>query len=108
VALPPSAMARPLRLFIFPSTATYAGCFVVSVRDDAVLVGNSRHVEEGHLLSAMAVVCTNLLAHQARLLADMIETLPVSLAPGHQHERCLELVDQLAAALEELPTAALS
>ncbi|MCS5705067.1 hypothetical protein NZK27_02570 [Synechococcus sp. FGCU-3] len=56
----------------------------------------------------MAVVCTNLLAYQARLLADMIETLPVSLAPGHQHERCLELVDQLAAALEELPAGALS
>jgi hypothetical protein len=56
---------------------------------------------------AMAVVSTNLLAHQARLLAEMIETLPVSLVPGHQHARCLELVDQLAAALEELPAASL-
>lgn len=55
----------------------------------------------------MAVVSTNLLARQARLLAEMIETLPVSLAPGHQHERCLELVDQLAVALEELPAASL-
>lgn len=55
----------------------------------------------------MAVVCTNLLAHQARLLADMIETLPMSVAPDFQHERCLELVDQLAAALEELPSTAL-
>ena len=56
----------------------------------------------------MAIISTNLLAHQARLLADMIETLPMSLAPDHQHERCRELVDQLAAALEELPAAALS
>lgn len=55
----------------------------------------------------MAVVSTNLLAHQARLLAEMIETLPVSLAPDFQHERCLEMVDQLAAALEELPATAL-
>jgi hypothetical protein len=29
----------------------------------------------------MAVLCTELLANRARLLADMIETLPVSLAP---------------------------
>jgi hypothetical protein len=55
----------------------------------------------------MAIVSTNLLAHQARLLADMIETLPMSVSPNHQHERCLQLVDQLAAALEELPAAAL-
>lgn len=66
-----------------------------------------RHGEGGPLLSTMAVVSTNLLAYQARLLAEMIETLPVSLAPDFQHERCLELVDQLAAALEELPAAAL-
>lgn len=56
----------------------------------------------------MAVVSTNLLAHQARLLADMIETLPLSLAPVRQHERCLELLDQLATALEDLPGTALS
>jgi hypothetical protein len=56
----------------------------------------------------MAVVSTNLLARKALLLAEMIETLPLSLVPDHQHERCLELVDQLAAALEELPAASLS
>jgi hypothetical protein len=55
----------------------------------------------------MATLSTNLLAHQARLLAYMIETLPASLAPEAQIARCLELLDQLDWALEQLPTAAL-
>lgn len=35
----------------------------------------------------------------------MIEAPPESLSPDFQHERYLELVNQLAAALEELPSA---
>lgn len=57
--------------------------------------------------SAMAVLCTNLLAHQARLLADMIETLPESLSPRDQHARCRELLEQLEWALAQLPSTAL-
>jgi hypothetical protein len=56
---------------------------------------------------AMAVVSTDLLASQARLLADMIETLPVSLAPVDQHARCRDLLAQLERALSALPAAAL-
>ena len=55
----------------------------------------------------MAVVSTELLACQARLLADMIETLPVSLAPVDQHARCRDLVAQLERALCALPAQAL-
>lgn len=55
----------------------------------------------------MAVVSTDLLAWQARRLADMIETLPVSLAPEDQHARCCDLVSQLERALCALPAAAL-
>lgn len=55
----------------------------------------------------MATLSTNLLAHQARLLADMIETLPVSLSPMDQHARCQELLDQLDWALEQLSDGAL-
>jgi hypothetical protein len=55
----------------------------------------------------MAVVSTDLLAWQARLLADMIETLPVSLTPEDQHARCRDLVAQLERALCALPAAAL-
>jgi hypothetical protein len=54
----------------------------------------------------MAILSTDLLARQARLLADMIETLPVSVAPEDQCARCQELLDQLDWALEQLPTAA--
>jgi hypothetical protein len=50
----------------------------------------------------MAVLCTNLLALRARELADMIETLPVSLSPDHQYERCCELLEQVAVALDFL------
>ena len=50
----------------------------------------------------MAVVSTELLASQARLLADMIETLPVSVAPEHQYDRCCELLEQVAIALDLL------
>ena len=59
------------------------------------------------LQSPMAVLCTELLANRARLLADMIETLPVSVAPIDQHARCQELIDQLEWALEQLPATAL-
>jgi hypothetical protein len=55
----------------------------------------------------MAILSTNLLAGQARLLAEMIETLPDCLAPADQHARCLELLDQLGWALAQLPTTAL-
>jgi len=55
----------------------------------------------------MAVVSTELLASQARLLADMIETLPVSLAPVDQYARCRDLVAQLERALSALPAQAL-
>lgn len=50
----------------------------------------------------MSVLCTDLLAVRTRELADMIETLPVSLAPDIQYERCCELLEQLATALEFL------
>ncbi len=53
----------------------------------------------------MAVLSTNLLALRTRELADMIETLPVSLAPEHQYERCCELLEQVAIALDLLVTA---
>ncbi|MEB3171933.1 MAG: hypothetical protein VKK43_11230 [Synechococcaceae cyanobacterium] len=56
----------------------------------------------------MAVVSTELLARQARLLADMIETLPSCLAPVDQHARCQQLLGQLGWALERLPAAALA
>ena len=44
----------------------------------------------------MAVLSTNLLAVRTRELADMIETLPVSVAPEHQYDRCCELLEQVA------------
>ena len=47
----------------------------------------------------MAVLSTNLLALRTRELADLIETLPVSLAPELHYERCCE---QLAIALDLL------
>ena len=50
----------------------------------------------------MAVLSTNLVASRTRQLADMIETLPVSLAPEHQYERCCELLEQVAIALDLL------
>lgn len=52
----------------------------------------------------MAVLSTNLLALRTRQLADMIETLPVSLAPELQYERCCELLEQVAVALDLLVT----
>lgn len=55
--------------------------------------------------ACMAVLSTNLLALRIRELADMIETLPVSLAPEHQYERCCELLEQVAVALDLLATA---
>lgn len=55
----------------------------------------------------MPVVSTELLALRARQLADMIETLPMSVAPGRQHERCCELVEQLERGLAKLPPEAL-
>jgi hypothetical protein len=73
-----------------------------------VLVEIARHGEGGvDFPCPMATLCTDLLANQARLLADMIETLPVSLAPIDQHARCQELIDQLERALAQLPAAAL-
>jgi hypothetical protein len=51
----------------------------------------------------MAVVCTDLLANQARLLADMIETLPCSLEPLDQHQRCCDLLARLELALSAFP-----
>lgn len=56
------------------------------------------------VVAVMAVLSTNLLALRTRELADMIETLPVSLAPEHQYERCCELLEQLAVALDLLST----
>ncbi|MBD1193351.1 hypothetical protein KUL97_05220 [Synechococcus sp. HK05] len=50
----------------------------------------------------MAVLSTNLLALRTRELADLIETLPVSLAPELHYERCCELLEQLAIALDLL------
>lgn len=50
----------------------------------------------------MAVLSTNLVASRTRQLADMIETLPVSLSPEHQYERCCELLEQVAIALDLL------
>lgn len=55
----------------------------------------------------MGILSTNLLALRARQLADMIETLPVSVAPGRQHQRCCELLTQLERALAKLPPEAL-
>ena len=55
----------------------------------------------------MANLSTNLLAHQARLLAEMIESLPVCLSPVDQRARCQELLDQLDWALDELSDSAL-
>ncbi len=54
---------------------------------------------------SMAVLSTNLLAVRTRELADMIETLPVSLSPDHQYERCCELLEQVAVALDLLSAA---
>lgn len=56
------------------------------------------------VVSCMAVLSTNLLALRTRELADMIETLPVSLAPDLQYERCCELLEQVAVALDLLVT----
>ena len=56
------------------------------------------------LAPSMTVLSTNLLAVRTRELADMIETLPVSLAPDHQYERCCELLEQVAIALDLLTT----
>ena len=53
----------------------------------------------------MAVLSTNLLAMRTRALADMIETLQVSLSPDHQYERCCELLEQVAVALDLLSAA---
>jgi len=50
----------------------------------------------------MAVLSTDLLALRTRELADLIETLPVSLAPEIHHRRCCELIEQLAVALDLL------
>jgi len=50
----------------------------------------------------MAVLSTNLLAFRTRELADLIETLPVSLAPDLHYERCCELLEQVALALDLL------
>ena len=50
----------------------------------------------------MSVLCTELVALRTRELADMIETLPASLSPDLQYERCCELLDQVAMALETL------
>ena len=50
----------------------------------------------------MPVLSTNLLAVRTRELADMIETLPVSVAPEHQYDRCCELLEQVAIALDLL------
>ena len=54
------------------------------------------------VVAAMAVLSTNLLALRTRELADLIETLPVSLAPEMHYERCCELLEQLAVALDLL------
>ena len=54
------------------------------------------------VVAAMAVLSTNLLALRTRELADLIETLPVSLAPELHYERCCELLEQLAIALDLL------
>ncbi len=53
----------------------------------------------------MAVLSTNLMALRTRELADMIETLPVSLSPDHQYERCCELLEQVAISLDLLSAA---
>jgi len=53
----------------------------------------------------MAVLSTNLVAVRTRELADMIETLPVSLSPEHQYQRCCELLEQVAVALDLLSAA---
>ncbi len=50
----------------------------------------------------MSVLCTELVALRTRELADMIETLPVSVVPDLHYERCCELLDQVAVALETL------
>lgn len=50
----------------------------------------------------MPVLCTNLLAVRTRELADMIETLPGCLSPEHQYDRCCELLEQVAIALDRL------
>ena len=54
------------------------------------------------VIAVMAVLSTNLLALRTRELADLIETLPVSLAPEMHYERCCELLEQLAVALDLL------
>ena len=56
--------------------------------------------------SWMAVLSTNLLAVRTRELADMIETLPISLSPDHQYERCCELLEQVAISLDLLSSTA--
>ena len=50
----------------------------------------------------MPVLSANLLAVRTRELADMIETLPVSVAPARQYDRCCELREQVAIALDLL------
>ncbi|GDX73300.1 hypothetical protein LBMAG39_17330 [Cyanobium sp.] len=50
----------------------------------------------------MAVLSTNLLALRTRELADLIETLPASLAPERHYDRCCELLEQVAVALDLL------
>ncbi len=54
----------------------------------------------------MAILSTNLMAVRTRELADMIETLPVSLSPDHQYERCCELLEQVAISLDLLSSTA--
>ena len=54
----------------------------------------------------MAVLSTNLLAVRTRELADMIETLPISLSPDHQYESCCELLEQVAISLDLLSSTA--
>lgn len=53
---------------------------------------------------SMSVLCTELVAIRTRELADMIETLPVSVAPERHYERCCELLEQVAQALAVLRT----
>ena len=67
------------------------------------MVGLERGDRE--VVSSMAVLSTNLLAVRTRELADMIETLPVSLSPDHQYERCCELLEQVAISLDLLSAA---
>ena len=50
----------------------------------------------------MSVLNTDFLAIRTRHLAEMIQTLPDSACPEHQCNRCNELLQQLASALDTL------